>query len=137
MTLIGATTALALAGTLSYMSLMPERFMALNSMGIGFSGLISLLLSSVLLLIFGSHENGDSFVCVITFYALCCLIMMASASMYFFERKSAFAQFYISLSTTKIDTKSTSNETPKAKCAITALWTNSRFAFMLAWPMLF
>ena len=47
---IGVTMGLALAGSLSYMSLMPEQYMALNSMGIGFSGLISLLINTLMLL---------------------------------------------------------------------------------------
>jgi len=57
MMLIGIAMALALAGSLSYMSLMPERFMALNSMGIGFSGFISLVLNTLLLVIFGSDDE--------------------------------------------------------------------------------
>lgn len=132
MTLIGITLALALAGSLSYMSLMPERYMALNSMGFGFSGLISALLNALLLLIFGS-EDSNEFARVMTFYALCFIIMTITASMYFVERKSDFAQFYISMATTEGSDK----KTPKKCGRFTALWTNSKVAFGLAWPMLF
>lgn len=46
----GAFMGAALAQTLSYMSAMPERYMALNSMGIGASGLVSLAIYIILLL---------------------------------------------------------------------------------------
>ena len=93
MFLIGVTMATALAQTLSYISLMPERYMALNSMGIGFSGLISLGLNSVLLLCLDGA--AEDFTRVMIAYGLCFLSMMGIAAIYFLERKSDFAQYYI------------------------------------------
>ena len=91
---IGITMGLALAQTLSYMSFMPERYMALNSMGIGFSGLASLFLNAVLLLCF---DKNDEFAREMTFYAFCFLLMTGTAAMYFAEKTSDFAQYYIIL----------------------------------------
>ena len=93
MFLIGVTMATALAQTLSYISLMPERYMALNSMGIGFSGLISLGLNSVLLLCLDGA--AEDFTRVMIAYGLCFLSMTGIAAIYFLERKSDFAQYYI------------------------------------------
>lgn len=90
MGIIGIMMGLALAGSLSYMSLMPARYMALNSMGIGFSGLISLILNAILLLIFGSSDSSE-FARVVTFYTLNFVLMTMTASMYFYERNSLFA----------------------------------------------
>lgn len=64
---------------------MPERYMALNSMGIGFSGLIGLLINGILLLCF-SDEN--EFARVITFYVIGFLILTGIACMHFMERRS-------------------------------------------------
>lgn len=94
MFLIGLTQALALAGTLSYISFMPEKYMALNSMGIGFSGIVSLAVNALFQAIF---PVGDEFVRVLTSYTLCFIMMAAISAIYFFERKSDFAQFYIKL----------------------------------------
>ena len=58
MLLIGVTMGVALAQTLSYMSFMPETYMALNSMRIGASGLISLIFYVILLL--GYDQEGES-----------------------------------------------------------------------------
>ena len=76
------------------MSFMPERYMALNSMGIGFSGLASLTINAILL---GSFEESAEFARVMTSYTLCFLMMAAISTMYFVECKSDFAQFYIKL----------------------------------------
>ena len=92
MFLIGLTQALALAGTLSYISFMPEKYMAFNSMGIGFSGIVALLVNTVLL---GIFREGDEFARVLTSYTICFIMMAAVSAIYFFERKSDFAQFYI------------------------------------------
>ena len=85
---IGVTQALALAQTLSYMSFMPERYMALNSMGIGFSGLISLGINTLLLVCF---DESAEFARVMTSYTLCFLLMAGISAMYFVECKSDFA----------------------------------------------
>ena len=91
---IGVTQALALAQTLSYMSLMPEKYMAFNSMGIGFSGLVSLGIN--VLLAFCFDEDAE-FARVMTSYIICFLIMTTISAQYFIEHKSPFAQFYIKL----------------------------------------
>ncbi len=56
---IGITMALALAQTLSYMSFMPESYMALNSFGIGFSGVFTLSVNVILLLCFGADDSHE------------------------------------------------------------------------------
>ena len=93
---IGVTMALALAQTLSYMSLMPERYMALNSMGIGVSGLASLLLNILLLVCFGDSDSQE-FTRIMTFFSIGFLMMTGIASMYFVESKSQYSQYYINL----------------------------------------
>ena len=87
MFLIGITMGAALAQTLSYMSLMPEKYMALNSMGIGCSGLVSLVLYAVLLLCF---DDENEFGRVMTFYALCFILLSGISAMYLAERRSDF-----------------------------------------------
>ena len=67
---------------------MPEKYMALNSMGIGFSGLISVLLYALLLSIYGTGDDDSEFERIMIFYTMQFLIMTLSACMYFFERKS-------------------------------------------------
>ena len=53
------------------------------------------------------------------------LLMSGAAGMYFLEKKSAFAQFYIGLASS---IGKQNDDSGDAKTAITALWTNSRFA---------
>ena len=64
---IGVTMALALAQTLSFMSSMPEKYMALNSMGIGFSGFASLFIYVILLV---SFDDDKDYKRVLTYYFL-------------------------------------------------------------------
>ena len=84
---IGVTMALALAQTLSYMSFMPERYMALNSMGIGVSGLVALCLNILLLVCFGDSDSQE-FPRIMTYYSIGFLMMTGIAAMYFVESKS-------------------------------------------------
>ena len=86
MLLTGVGMGLALAQTLSYMSSMPERYMALNSMGIGFSGLISLILYGILLECF--KDDDHAFALNIIFYSMNFVLMTGIASMYFIESRS-------------------------------------------------
>ena len=86
---------LALAQTLSYMSFMPEKYMAINSMGIGCSGIISLLIYLVLLLVYGDKEKD--FMLNMIFYGLNFILMTAISCIYFAERKSEFAQYFIKI----------------------------------------
>ena len=65
---------------------MPERYMALNSMGIGFSGLVCFGINGVLLLIF--NDPDEEFTRVMIAYSLCSAIMVGIAAIYFLERKS-------------------------------------------------
>ena len=89
MFLVGTTQATALAQSLSYMSYMPERFMALNSMGIGFSGILSLLINVILLA--WLPDASQDFTRTLISYFSCFLIMAGAASMNFVEKKSLFA----------------------------------------------
>ena len=134
---IGVAMALALAQTLSYMSFMPERYMALNSMGIGFSGLVSLGIYGTILLCLGSPD--EEFKVVMIANSLCSILMLGIAAIYFFERKSPFAQYYIKLAGTDIfsETISTKTDEKKRCSAVRALWTNSKVPLLIAWPMLF
>ena len=86
---IGVFVALALAQTLSYMSFMPERYMALNSMGIGFSGLVSLVVNAILLL--WLKEEDEIFTRTMISFSLCFILMSGIAAIFFLERKSDFA----------------------------------------------
>ena len=95
MFLVGIAQATALTQTLSYMSYMPERFMALNSMGIGFSGLLSLLVNAILQLIFDS--KSQDFTRTTISYFICFLIMAGASSMYFVEKNSNYARYFIEL----------------------------------------
>ena len=79
----------ALAQTLSYMSAMPERYMVLNSMGIGTSGLVSLAIYIVLLLSYSDQDKD--FTMNLVFFILNFVLMTAISSLYFLERKSDFA----------------------------------------------
>ena len=102
----GAFMGAALAQTLSYMSFMPEHYMALNSMGIGVSGLVSLAFYSILL---SSYADKD-FTMNLVFFILNFVMMTAISSLYFFECNSNFAQYYIRLSA-----KDNRDETKKEK----------------------
>ena len=64
---IGITMALALAQTLSFMSSMPEKYMALNSLGIGFSGFVSLFIYLILIV---SFDDSQEYPRVLTYYFL-------------------------------------------------------------------
>ena len=64
---IGITMALALAQTLSFMSSMPEKYMALNSLGIGFSGFVSLFIYLILIVCF---DDSQEYSRVLTYYFL-------------------------------------------------------------------
>lgn len=70
------------------MSMMPEKYMALNSMGIGMSGLVSLLLYATLLKCF---DQDNEYARVLTYYIICFFLLTGVSAMYFVERKSAFA----------------------------------------------
>ena len=86
--LIGVCQALTFAGTLSYISMMPEKYMALNSMGIGFAGLLSFLLNGILLLCFDEENEYER---VIVYYAICFILLSGVSAMYFIERKNEYA----------------------------------------------
>ena len=76
------------------MSFLPEKYMCLNSLGIGMSGLISLLINSICLLGF---DNKRDFARTMTVYTINFFIMTGVSIMYFFERRSRLALYYINL----------------------------------------
>ena len=78
------------------MSMMPEYYMALSSMGIGFSGLLSFLLYGILLVTIEDDER--EFERVSIYYAICFVLMTIVSAMYFLERNNDFAQYFINLS---------------------------------------
>ena len=122
MFLIGVAMGAALAQTLSYMSLMPERYMALNSMGIGFSGLTSLVLYAVLLLCFDTDHEFER---VMTFYSLCFILLSGISALFIIERRSDFCQYYIQIA---------------QECKVTGannLCDKFKVPLSLAWKMLF
>ena len=65
-------------------------------MGIGFSGLLSFLLQSILLICIEEDKKFDR---VLIYFSICFILMTCVASIYFLERKNEYANYFIKLST--------------------------------------
>jgi hypothetical protein len=87
----GFLTGISQSSIFGYAGLLPEKYFASMSLGIGISGLGASILAGIFMLVYDPRKSYEGYLKgTLLYFVMCSVLLLLSACIYFVEKKSLF-----------------------------------------------